>query len=499
LKINFTYFLITFFLAFCFQNNSAQNLEMPLAKANSQIFNGNIHAAGLSVRDKKTVLVVYKINFKLIKTDSLIIDLGKHSPDNFLQITSDTLHGFLNIYVHKKDKKTVNIFRINKYFKQLTAVEDIDIARINSISAFENEIFYSKSDVYTIKYVNDTSGKQFYLNKYTLKSELSNFEYEPKWQFAFERKNINSAHIIYADNKYLLMYVNVITGPKKGQWILKMNTVTGLLWKGSKINDQGDNGFYSFNQLLIDTAGKKTLIQGQRFTEAEFDQEQNKIKLCNRPILNIYIAEIDTAGEIISRNEFKIPVVEAKGVVYKVPVNYLIKTNSMVKNTEGALVIETDIFKGLNNRLSFNYCNSNTIKLSPNEDKFVPEKNSISTNPLIEKYYFNNDALDMTGRLAIDSIMDFEKLFYRQPTFTVKAGYKLDDAGNPVWLVKKIDNKTNMQNFSILGPVKKIYQLTNILDINRSENPAIIYLAKNQFMISRQSFADRFQLQLYNW
>ncbi len=295
------------------------------------------------------------------------------------------------------------------------------------------------------------------------------------------------------------MYVNVITGPKKGQWILKMNTVTGLLSKGSKINDRGDNGFYSYGQLMTDTTNRKILIQGQRFTDKEFNQDEQKVNLCGKPHVTVYLAEIDSAGEVASKNEIKIPVIEPKGTVNKTPVNYMIKTNSFTKDNEGNLVIAADIFKGLNNQFSYHYCNSNAIKISSSEGKFTLEKNAVNTNSLIEKYYLNNDQIDMTGKLAIDSIGDFEKLFYRQPTFAVKAGFKTDDAGSPVWLVKKVDNKKNMQNFSVVGPVKKVYQISNILDINRSENPAVIYLTKTQFIVSRQSADDRFQLQFYNW
>ncbi len=504
IKLNAKVILTVFILNLLFLSVSSQTLELPIIKANTQMFNGNVYVFGICDQNKKSKLSVYKIDFKLNITDSLIIDLGKNTSEDYLQITSDTLHGFLNIYIQKKEKKLVNIYRFNKLFERIALIEDIDIARLNSISAFENEIFYYKSDVYTIKSVNDTSGKQFYLNKYSLKSELKNFEYDNKWQFPFERKNINSAHITFADNRYIFIYVNIINGNKRGQWLLKINALTGLLLRGIKINEKGDNSFYSFGQLTIDSLSKNVFLQGQKYSEADFDQKQNKNNLSNKLNLNIFIVEIDSIGDLLLKNEFKIAIAEAKGVVNKTPVNYIIRTNKILKSKEGDFLIETDIYKGSNNEFCYNYCNSIALKLSRKEDNYILEKNAsspitIGTNQLIEKYYLNNDKTDMTGKICVDSLGDFEKLFYYVPTFNVKIAHKFDDNNNPFWLLKKADTKKNIQNYSVLSPVKKIYQLTLLQEINKSESPVLIYLSKNQFIISKQSFPDKFQLQLYNW
>lgn len=450
--------------------------------------------------------MIYKVNFQLGKADSLIIEMGKNTSADFLQITSDTLHGFLNIYVQKKENmpagkagKLVNVFRINKFFKQTAAVEDIDVARLNSISAFETGIFYNGKDVYTIKSVSDTSGKQFYLNKYKLKSDLTNFEYENKWQFPFERKNINSARIVFADTLIVLLYVNVISGNKRGEWILKINTRSGLFLKGTKINDTGDNSFYSYGKMLYDTSLKLIYVQGQKFSEKELNQSENKINLCNKPHLTIYLASIDSAGHMLTKEEFKIPVTEAKGTVNKTPVNYLIRTNKMSKSKEGDFLVETDVFKSHNNELCYSYCNSNNLKLLNADGKLTLEKTAINTNPLVEKYYLSTDKLDMNGKLCIDSLLDFEKLFYNSLTFNVKGSFKLDDLNNPLWLLKKTDSKKNIQNYSFLIPVKKIYQIVPVLEINKAEEPALTDLDKKRFIISKQTLTDRFQLQLFNW
>jgi hypothetical protein len=498
LKIDLKYilFAIPGLLFFpCF----SQNTEFHLARAGAQLFAGNVQAYGLKEDGKKTFLLVYRLNPLLGASDSLLIDQGKSKTDDFLQISSDTLHGFLNIYLQKKEKKLVQVYRFNKNFKLIAAIEDAEVARLNSISTFESEVFYHQSSVFTVKAVSDTSGRQFYLNKYSLKSALKNFEYELKWQFAFERKNIHSAHTLFANKAYVLLYVNVIDGPKRGQWLLKIKNETGQLVRGTKLNAKGDLSFYAFGGILVDSLSNTIYVQGQKFTEAELDQKLNKINLAGKPHCTVYLAQMDSTGELLSREEFKIPVVEAKGVTNKIAVSYLLQSKNFSKNKEGIFTIESDLFKGSGQQLCFLYCNSLLLRIAPAEDKLVLEKTSIGANPLVEKYYLNNDKLDMNGKLCIDSIGEFEKIFYKKLTFGVKLAYKLDDANNPVWLLQKTETKKNNDNYSLLAPVKKIYQLTKITDLSGSENSAAVILSNKQFIIARQSLPDRFQLQLLNW
>ena len=223
----------------------SQTKQFNLSKGNCQLYKSNIYSFGLLDQKSNTVCMIYKLNFRLQTLDSLSVDLGKNASGNFLQLFSDTLHDLLNVYIQQKDKKQITVIRLNKFFERLATIENVDVARLNSISTFESELFYFKNSVYTIK--------QFYLNKYVLKSDLKNFDYEPKWQFPFERKNINSAHIFYADTNCVLLYVNVIDGARFGQWILKVNAKTGKLIRGTKLNDKGETTSYQFGTFFSDT------------------------------------------------------------------------------------------------------------------------------------------------------------------------------------------------------------------------------------------------------
>lgn len=435
----------------------------------------------------------------LSRTDSVFFDLGKNTPEDFLNLSSDTLHDFLNIYLQKKEKKLVRIFRFNKDFKQTATVSDVEITRLNSYSVFENETYYFKNQVYSIRTISDSTGKQFYLNKYQLKSDSVNFEYLQSWQFPFERRNINNAHIIFANKSFVLLYVYVNQGQKQGQWLLKINAETGLLIKGTKIGEKGEKNFYAYGNSAYDSTLKSTYIIGQKYLETEISQIENKHNLAGKPNLTIFLAQIDSFGDVILKKEFKIPIIEAKGIVNKVPVYYLLRIDKFSKTKEGNFNVSIDVFKGSNKQLCLTYANSILLKINDEAGELSMEKNMVNTNPLLEKYYLNNDALNMNGKLCVDSLINFEKLYYKSISFPVKIKFKTDESGNFLWLLSKSESKNNNENFSLLSPVKKIYQINKISDIPKNQNPVLINFSEKNYIISKQISDDKLLIQLYNW
>ena len=476
----------------------AQTQQFNLSKGNCQLYNGYFYTFGISTQKQNSQFIIYKLDQKLKTLDSSKIDIGKTTLDNFLQVSSDTLHGFLNVYVQRKDKKIVTIFRFNRLFERIATIENVDIARLNSISNFENELYYCKNDVFTIKNQTDTSGKQFYLNKFSLRSELKNFEYEFKWQFPFERKNINSAHIFYADSNAAYLYVNVTSGLKFGQWILKINAKNGKLIRGTKLNDKGETTSYQYGSFLIDTAKKTLSLIGQRFTIAQFDQKANKLAISNSPFVSVYLIEIDSAGDVLSKQDFKLPINEPKTASKKVISNYILKINYLNKNKEGSYSFEGDSYKNTDNTLCYLYTNTTLYNLINEDETLTLEKNSMGSNLMIEKYYFNTDKMDMNGKLCIDSLSQFETFFYKNLNFPIKKQFKLSDS-NPQWLLTRSDLKKNNINYTVLSPVNKIYQLTKADEILKSKDPAIITFSKTQFLLISQEEESKFQLKLIAW
>jgi len=496
LKTDLKYFFLVLIWSSCL---GAQVKQFNLEKGNAQKFKGRLYVYGLVSTEKKAVFCVYQLNSLLQVTDSVVIPAGKSGAENFLQITSDTLHNYLNFYLQEKEKKLATVFRFDNSFKLMATIDNIDIARLNSISDFETEVFYFRNEVYTVKSQKDTSGLQFYLNKYTLKSETKNFEYAFTWQFPFERKHINSAHIFYASRQSVLLYVNICNGQKSGQWILNINAVTGKLTRGTKLNDKGELNTYQFGNFLVDTVNRSLLLTGQKFTGAQFNQSDNKLSITNAPHALVYLIEIDSLSEVINKQDFKIPTAEPKTTSKKIINNYILRIGSLARDKAGRISFETDIFKNTDNGLCYRYSNTEMNYIVQGEESLVIEKSTIASNPLVEKFYFSQDPLDMNGKLLVDSLKNFEKLFYKTFTFPVKLRFKNDTDGNPLWILTKTDVKKNNINFSYLAPVKKIYQLTVIEEIPKTNNPVFFNLGPAMFLIARQSDEKHYELKSFTW
>lgn len=477
----------------------AQVKELNLKHGGSQIFSGNLYIFGLSGVDQKAGFYLYRLNFQLQIQDSLIVDLSKTNLGSYLAIQADTLHDFLNIYLQKKESKAVTILRFTKKPELVTTIEHVDIARLNNTSIFGSDCVYYKNSVYSVKTSSDTSGKQFYINKYILKSETDNFDYEFKWQFPFERRNVQSAHLFLANNRHLFVHAVVNGGVKSGQWILKLDAETGRLIKGVKLNEKGENASYTFGKSLLDKNTNTLYVVGQKFGEAQFNSSQNKLSITNNLHSTIYFVEIDSLNEIINRQEFKIPINDLKTGLKKTPTAYLLKITYLSKDILGKFSLETDVYKSSNSSPCYSYVNSTRFNLLPVDDKLSLEKNSVSPNLLIEQYFATTDKLDMNGKLCIDSLTPLGTFFYKTLTFPIKQAFKFDADNNPVWVLGKHTTKKNTVNFTMLNPVKKIYQLTTLEDISEELNPCFNRLNEMSFLISWQVEEGKYHLKLYNW
>lgn len=474
----------------------AQSRQFNLLKGHCQLFGGSLYCYGFLNQGSNTAFCIYKLDHQLKVLDSLVIK-PEGGVASYLQPSSDTLHDFLNIYLQQKEKKLVSVWRFNKQFELLATVHQIDVARLNSISAFESELLYTGKNVYTVKSQQDSGGRQFYLNKFSLKSALQNFEYEFTWQFPFERKYIHSAHVFYANRRVVYLYVQVNGGLKEGQWILSIQASTGKLLKGTKLN-KGETATYAFGHFRVDTVNCSLTLAGQKFSAAQLNVADNKLAISNAPFVNFYLAEIDSAGEM-QKQEFKVPVTEALTNSKKNICNYLLRISGLNKTADGKISIEGDIFKNSDNTLSYRYANTSLFQLAPGNDQLLLEKSSIASNPQIEKFYFSPDKTNRNGELRTDSLTGFGALFYAPLNFPVKQGFKTDADHNPVWLLKKSLPQKNTIQYTLLSPVKKIYQLSPVTEINAFQNPACFVLSPVAFVIGQQVSDDRYELKLYGW
>ena len=490
-------YLLVLYLFVCTLN--AQVKQLNLKHGGSQLFNGNLYVFGFSGAEQKASLYLYKLNFQLHILDSVVVDLSKTKSGNYLAIHADTLHDYLNVYLQKKESKAVTILRFTKKPELVTTIEDVDVARLNNTSVFSADCIYYKNSVYSVKTNSYTSGKQFYINKYILKSETDNFDYVFQWQFPFERKNVQSAHLFLATSRHIFVHAVVNGGLKSGQWILKLDAETGRLIKGIKLNEKGENANYTFGQSLLDKNTSTLYVVGQKFSEAQFSSAQNKLSITNNPQSTIYFVEIDSLNEIINRQEFKIPINDLKTGAKKVPTAYLLKMVHLSKDVLGKFSLETDIYKNTSPSPCYSYVNSTRFNLLPADDKLILEKNVISPNLMIEQYFTTTDKLDMNGKLCIDSLTPPGTFFYKTLTLPVKQAFKFDAENNPVWVLGKHTTKKNSVNYTTLGPLKKMYHLTTLEDVSEELNPSFNRLNETFVLLSWQIEEGKYQLKLYNW
>lgn len=496
LKRKFTYFIL---LLFSVKIGCTQILELNLARGNSQIYKKHIFTYGLVSTKQKVDFQLFKLNFKLDKKDSLVINLGAGKIEDYLLLYSDTLHDFLNLYIQKKEKNLITVIRVNKNFELLAKIENVEVGRINNNSMFGNERLYFKNTIYAIKTQSDSGGKQFYLNKYIYKSELKNFDYELKWQFPFERKNIHWAHPFYADYYVVLLFVSVNTGPKLGQWVLQIDAKEGKLVKASKLNDKTEKNTYLFGGFSMDTVQKTLSLVGQKLSETQFNPSNPKLIIGGNTATSIYYIKIDSVGEISLKNDYKIPIVDVQVGPKKTLNSYLFKVADVKRNGDGKINIEADIYKNTDQSLCYLYSNTNVYSLSMNEEKMILEKNTVSSNILVEQFYYSKDKQDMNGKLCMDSIAELERLFAKPTTLPVKQQFRIDSEKNSYWILTKSNIKKNSISYNYLIPLNKIYQLKPIEELGKTTNPYFAKLTQNSFLISNEMMEGKYQLKLFTW
>jgi hypothetical protein len=460
-------------------------LTLPLAQGGAIKFRGDIYCFGFASNRYETTFCIYKLNDHLQTIDSVLKKCaGKR--DEYLKISSDTLHGYMNFYLQPENKKTVNIIR-TRNLQTLLQIPRVEVARLNSSAMFSGEAFYSSNLVYHVYSINDTSGKQFYLNRYELKSAEENFDYQLKWQFPFERKNIGSAHVFYAHNKFVLLFVTVDNGKNKGEWMLKIHALTGKLIKATKIHSGTDNSRCFFGGFLFDNNERGVLIVGQKIPA------RNKVTAASNEVV-LYSIEIDSTGEKKELQEFRVPVAGQKQASKK-DKEILLRIDKITKNKTD-LLIETDVLKA-EPRNCFRYCNTMIFQLSKTEEGYQMRKAIAEASQLVEDYYNKYDKLDMNGKICSNNTTDAAYFLHTPVPLPVKLLFRQDENQNPYWVVTKSDVHKSTINYSMIAPENKIYKVRKVEELPKSSDPQFNAIGNNAFVISCQQDTATLVLKLY--
>jgi hypothetical protein len=391
----------------------------------------------------------------LIIEDSTELVLKSFKPEQLLPIGCDTLHGTLNYTLQKQDAKNkATVLRFDKNLKQLCFAEQIDVARVNSFTNFQQDRYIYQSTLYLIKTTFDTiNGKQFFLSAYQLKDITKPFEYTMKWQFAFERKYIQSAHIFYADSQQVMLFVNVNDGAKKGQWLLRINAKNGFLIRGTKLNSKTEEASYQFSDFFLDKKTRDVLISGQRIDNTI----KNAALTANKA--EMFLVKFDSMGNIVSRSAQIIHFLLAKvgkSTLKTELKNYAIQTRWAGQEKNGDLNWWCHVYQVQHN--FWQYMDSHPITVSALGEDYTFSTKQCLIQPAISGYFWSTDKLNTNGQLTADSVSGNDGLYYSKREQGFLKLVQSGGLGTKTSIVQKIDTKKQirqLQQFVWDGKVLK--------------------------------------------
>jgi len=477
---------------------NAQSASIPVEHTSLQQYRGQLYCAGLKQNNSEVNFCVFQLNAELKIIDSLVIAIGKGVIESYLTISADTLHDFLNFYIQEKERKEIRILRLDKNLGILENIANVDVARLNNKAMFTDEKLYFENTVYCIRTSEDSLGKQFYLNKYDRKNESGNFQYSFVWQFPFEKKDIENAHILFATRSAVFLFVWRIIENAPTQWILKIHSGTGNLIRASKINAKGENDYYQFGNLHFDSQRKTILLCGQKITVSEAAMLLKKVPPKNASDAAIWICEIDSTGEIKYLNERKLPITQ-KIISGKKPNSfYILRINNIEKTKEGKIILDTDLYGKSATEACFKYTNSTFIGIQFVEEAYQFENLILERNSDIDFFYSSMDKLDMNAKLCNENNTNIEKIFYTELVYPARTMFTVNAENKKMYVLRKTDVRKKIVNYSFLKPEKSTYKISGIENVNATSNPIFIELSPVKFMIGKQTEGS-FQMKLYNW
>ncbi len=475
----------------------SQTLRKNLVSANCLPFHDKVYVFGLQESKSSLRFKCFSYNYKLELKDSAEYDLGKHSIPDFLEISSDTLHNVLNFYFQLANQKnTVTLLRLNDTLGKVCAVENYDANHINSLTAFDDEKYIYKEDLYTIRTNTDSAGKQFFLSRYNLKSMLQPFEYDFKWQFAFERKYIHRATVLYADSNYVMVYAHVSDGPKKGQWILRINAANGTLVKGTKLSIKGDPRYFLVSNSVYSKKTNSIDLIGSVYNAESFDLNTKAFNFVNLSKNHkLFLITLDSAGEVVARVEklFALPIQINKGSFVT---SYHVKIREFKKINQNSFDVWADLYE-LYDPNTLNYYSSWHIDIIPDDVDYAitPSKFFIATKAIPNFSSFAKG--DLYGKFHLDDIGDYDKFKYKALLNPVVIRTAIDEAGNSSFLLKKtnISNATKAYNYVFMG--KKGLENKVILRSEQGQNVNLFFIDKQHYISFMTNISNSdFELKL---
>lgn len=491
---------IFFFLILSANPAISQTLKGKLLTANSFTYKQNIYVYGYEQTKETLKFRCLSYSNKLVIQDSADYNLGKYTPADFVDISVDTLHDVINFYFQLANQKNVvSLLRLNDTLGRICSTENYDANHINSLSAFDDEKYCYSNSLYIIRTsTNDTSGKQFYLSKYNIQSLTKPFEYDFKWQFAFDRQYIHRASVLYADSMHVIVYAHVNDGLKKGQWILRLNANTGELIKGTRLNSKIDQRHYLVSNFIYNKKSRSLDLIGNIYGSDMIDFVKKSSSFTNLSKRNtLFLISIDSTGEITTKTE-KMIALPLQINTGKSVISYHLKIREFKKTNETDFDVWADVYE-LRSPTTLTYYSSWQFSIKPDDVDYaiIPEKFFVVTAALPK--LINPAESDTYGKFLMRDIGDYDRFKYKSLLNPVVIKTGSDDLKNPFYILKKteISNSTKTYHYVFMG--KKGLESKTILKSEQGQK-AQLYFFKNASYLSftTNPANSEFELKLNN-
>ncbi len=475
-----TYF---FFIVLYLQTlMTGQTARHHLLSSNSIYFHNSIYVYGYEQGNHALLFKCFRYNKTLQQKDSAEYNLGKHSPSDYLEITTDTLHDVLNFYFQLADQKNkVSLVRLNDSLKTIATAENYDANHINSLAAFDDEKYYYKQDLYTIRTNQDSAGKQFYLSKYRVKTFDKPFEYDYQWQYAFERQHIYRASVIYADSMQVIVYAHVFDGLKKGQWILRIQSRTGELIRGTKLSGKEDKRHFLMSAFIVDHKTKSVEIIGSVYEANMLDFKNKTSNFTNQSKAHkLFLVKIDSAGDVTSRIEkaFPLPIQTQTGSGLQ---SYHLKIREFTKQADRSYSIWSDVYEQTQPTI-FAYYSSWQFSLVPNDVDYEMVRSPFSISSKAVPNLISFAKGDTYGKFILNDIGDYDQFKYKKPFNQIIIKTGLDDLNNAFYVLKKTDILSAKKNYNYVFMGKKGLGNKVILKTEQGQNATIFFTDKKSYI-----------------
>lgn len=462
---------------------NAQNYKRNMFSANTFRYKQKIYVYGYEQEKAQLKFKCLSFTNKLELTDSCDFNLGNHTPADFVQISTDTLHDVLNFYFQPANQKnTVTLFRVNDSLRKICSSENYDANHINSISVFDDEKYYTSNNLYIIRSGNnDSVDKQFYLSKYQIQSMSKPFEYDFKWQFAFDRQYIHRAAILYADSFHVLIYAHVKNGSKKGQWILRINSQTGQLIKGTRLNGKIDERHYLVSNFIYNKKTRSIDLIGSIYGSEMINFSQKTYNFVNLSKRNtLFFISIDSLGEITSKTE-KLIALPLQTNTGNSVISYHLKIRKFKKINGTDYDIWSDLYE-LTSPTTLAYYTSWHITIKPDDVGYAitPDKFFVCTKTLPKLINPKED--DTYGKFIMKDISEYDKFKYHAVLNPVIIETENDEFQNPFFILKKTDFTQAKKTYYYVFVGKRGLENKSILNTEQGQKSAMYFTQKLSYI-----------------